>query len=208
MEKNGWFISSSAEALNFWKIIIIATIPAGIIGLALDKALEKFTTPLVIAISLIFGAIVLWIVDNKPARTTELATPLENISAKKALLVGLGQCVAMVPGISRSGATIVSGLAVGLNRPTATALSFYLSIPVLLLASAYKLAKYHAEIPNITGGYTALFVGLLVSFITALLAVNWLLRYISSHNFRPFAIYRFIAGIVVLLLIALKILPS
>ncbi len=198
----------SAEAINFWKVLVVGTIPAGVLGLLFDKALETFTTPLVVAISLILGAVVLWLVDNKPVEATAAAKPLEHISLRKALLVGLGQCVAMIPGVSRSGATIVSGLAVGLNRPTATALSFYLSIPVLVLASAYKLAKYHSEIPNITGGLPALLVGLVVSFITALAAVSWLLRYVSRHNFRSFAIYRLVAGILILVLIALGTLPK
>lgn len=196
------------EALNFWKVLVIGTIPAVIIGLLFDKTLEKFTTPTVVAVSLIVGAIILWLVDNKPVKAIAAAKPIENISLEKAFLIGLGQCVAMIPGVSRSGATIVSGLAVGLNRPTATAFSFYLSIPVLVLASAYKLVKYHSEIPNITGGLPALIVGLVVSFVTALLAVSWLLRYISRHNFKPFAVYRLIAGVAILLMIYFGAFPK
>ena len=112
----------------------------------------------------------------------------------------------MIPGVSRSGATIVSGLAVKLNRPTATAFSFYLSIPVLVLASAYKLAKYNSEIPSITGGYAGIIVGLVAAFVTALLAISWLLRYIAHHNFKPFAYYRIAAGALILLLIAMGVL--
>ena len=132
------------SAINFWKILLVGTVPAGILGLL--------------------------------------------------ALIGLGQCIAMIPGVSRSGATIVSGLAVNLNRPTATAFSFYLSIPVLVMASLYKLIKYHGEIPNITGGYMGILVGLSVSFVTALFAISWLLRYITHHNFKPFAYYRIVAG--------------
>ena len=207
-QKTTGLLRRETAALNFWKVLVVGMIPAGILGLLFDKTLEKFTTPLVVAISLIAGAVILWFVDSKPVKKVEQMQPLENVSFEKALLVGLGQCVAMIPGVSRSGATIVSGLAVGLNRPTATALSFYLSIPVLVLASAYKLAKYHAEIPNITGGLPALIVGLIVSFVTALAAVSWLLRYISRHNFRPFAVYRFVAGVIILLLIAFGAFPK
>lgn len=206
--KTAGLLRRDTRSINFWKVIVMGTIPAVILGLLFDKVLETFTTPLVVALSLIAGAFILWFVDNKPVKTTATVEPLEHLSLSKALLIGLGQCVAMVPGVSRSGATIVSGLAVGLNRPTATAFSFYLSIPVLVLASAYKLAKYHAEIPNITGGLSALIVGLIVSFITALAAVSWLLRYISRHNFRPFAIYRFVAGVFILLLIAFGAFPK
>lgn len=188
-------------ALNFWKILIVGTIPAGVLGLLFDKVSEAITTPLVVALALIVGGIILWLIDNKPVKTVAEAD-LSRITTKQAALIGLGQCVAMIPGVSRSGATIVSGLAVSLNRPTATAFSFYLSIPVLVLASAFKLAKYHGEIPHITGGYAGILVGLAVSFITALLAINWLLHYIAHHNFKPFAIYRIAAGLVILVLIA------
>jgi len=191
-----------ATAINFWKILTLGTIPAGIIGLAFDKVSSAISVPLVIALALIVGGVVLWLVDNKPVRAHNDPVELEQITAKQALLIGLGQCVAMVPGVSRSGATIVSGLAVKLNRPTATAFSFYLSIPVLVLASAYKLAKYSADIPSISGGWAGIVIGLVAAFFTALLAVSWLLRYIAHHNFRPFAIYRIALGILLLLAVS------
>lgn len=193
-------------ALNFWKILVIGTIPAGLLGLAFDKVSESITTPLVVGLALIIGGIILWLVDNKPVHAANDSVELEHITPRQALLIGLGQCVAMIPGVSRSGATIVSGLSVRLNRPTATAFSFYLSIPVLVMASAYKLAKYHAEIPHISGGATGIVVGLLASFVTALLAVSWLLRFIAHNNFKPFAIYRVIAGSLILLLVAVNYL--
>ncbi|MGB4967874.1 MAG: undecaprenyl-diphosphate phosphatase [Candidatus Saccharimonadales bacterium] len=189
-------------AINFWKIIVIGTIPAGLLGLLFDKVSESITTPLVVALALIVGGVILWLVDNKPVEKT-VEADLAEINTKQAALIGLGQCIAMIPGVSRSGATIVSGLAVKLNRPTATAFSFYLSIPVLVLASAYKLAKYNSEIPNITGGYAGIIVGLIAAFVTALLAISWLLRYIAHHNFKPFAYYRIVAGFIILFLIAI-----
>lgn len=193
-------IRRETSSIRFWQILIIATIPAGILGLLFDRFSESITVPLVIAWALIIGGIILWIVDRKPVKH-EALSDLSTITSKQALLIGLGQCVAMIPGVSRSGATIVSGLAVKLNRPTATAFSFYLSIPVLIMASLYKLGKYHAEIPNITGGLLGIGIGLIASFLTALLAVSWLLRYIANHNFTPFAYYRIILGVVLLLLI-------
>jgi undecaprenyl-diphosphatase len=135
-------------AINFWKILVIGTIPAGLLGLLFDKVSESITTPLVVALALIIGGVILWMVDNRPVHASDDPVQLEHITTKQAALIGLGQCIAMIPGVSRSGATIVSGLAVKLNRPTATAFSFYLSIPVLVLASAYKLAKYNSEIPK------------------------------------------------------------
>lgn len=201
-QKSVGLLRRESAALNFWKILALGTIPAGVIGLAFDKISTAISIPAVIAFALIIGGIILWLVDNKPVHRTEKLVSLDTITPKQALLVGLGQCVAMVPGVSRSGATIVSGLAVKLNRPTATAFSFYLSIPVLVLASAYKLAKYSADIPSISGGWAGIVIGLVAAFFTALLAVSWLLRYIAHHNFKPFAIYRIVLGILLLLAVS------
>lgn len=189
-------------ALNFWKILAIGTIPAGIIGLLLDKNMEHITTPAVVASALIVGGIVLWLVDRKPVNSGANEVELDKISPKQAGIIGLGQSIAIIPGVSRSGATIISGLAVKLNRSTATAFSFYLSIPVIVLASLYKLVKYHGEIASLPGGLPALIVGMVAAFVTALLSITWLLRYVASHNFKPFAIYRIAVGVIILLLIA------
>lgn len=186
-------------ALRFWLILVVGTVPAGLIGLALDKHMQAITTPRVVAWALIIGGVILWLVDRKPVPRRAEAPQLEQVSLKQAVLIGLGQCLAIVPGVSRSGATIVSGLATGLNRATATAFSFYLSIPVLVLASGYKLAAHPDAISQVSGGPAGLIVGLIAAFITALLSVAWLLRYISRHNFRPFAYYRVILGVIILL---------
>lgn len=193
-------------ALRFWLILAIGTIPAGVIGLLLDPMMAKLTVPFYVAISLIVGGAILWFVDRSPAKGRRSHTDLAAITKKQAALIGLGQAVAIIPGVSRSGASIVSGLAVGLNRSTATAFSFYLSIPVIVLASAYKLVKYSDKITQVSGGIPALLVGMAAAFVTALLAISWLLRYISNHNFRPFAIYRVVAGFAILFLIAYGIL--
>ncbi len=198
-----------SEAIHFWKLLIIGTIPAAVIGLATEKALTSISTPFVIAISLIVGGIILYFVDRRPSIPYKLRAEqidFNSLSVKQSLIIGLGQSVAIVPGVSRSGATIVSGLAVGLNRPTATAYSFYLAIPVMFMASALKLLKHHGELSQLSGGISSILIGLVVSFITALVAITWLLRYVSRHNFRPFAVYRIVAGIVILGLIAMHVL--
>ena len=205
IQKTIGLFKKDKAALNFWTILIIGTIPAGLIGLTLDRFLGALAVPFYVAISLILGGIVLWKIDNKPVGRNP-KNDLSTITRKQALLVGLGQAVAVIPGVSRSGASIVSGLLVGLSRPTATAFSFYLSIPVIVLASGLKLVKYGNEIGNISGGLPAVMVGLVVSFIVALLAIKWLLRYIAHHNFCIFAIYRIIVGFAILLLIASGIL--
>jgi undecaprenyl-diphosphatase len=208
-EKTLGLFQRDSDALRFWKLLVVATIPAGIFGLLLDKSMNKITTPLVVAISLILGGVVLWLVDRKPVSIRQAkkeSVDFSQISTKRALLIGLAQCVAIIPGVSRSGATIVGGLSTGLNRPTATAFSFYLSIPVLVLASAYKLYKYGGELHTLPGGAGALLLGLAIAFVTALMAISWLIRYISRHSFRPFAYYRIGIGALILVLLAVGVL--
>lgn len=195
-------IARDTAALNFWKLLLLATIPAGLIGLVLEQHLESIATPAVVAWSLIIGGIILWLVDNKPVdKTRSLQPKIESISFKQSLIIGLGQAVAIIPGVSRSGATIVTGLSLGIDRATATAFSFYLSIPVLVLASGLKLIKNPEAVSQISGGPTTLVLGLVSAFITALISISWLLRYVSRHNFRPFAYYRVILGVAILLFI-------
>jgi undecaprenyl-diphosphatase len=188
-------------ALSFWRNLVIATIPAGILGLALDKSFEEYATAGVVATALIVGGIILWLVDRKPPPAKPEPVEVETISKKQALTIGLVQCLALIPGTSRSGASIVGGLLSGLNRPTATAFSFYLGIPILGLASAYKLATDWDSLERISGGGASILVGGAAAFVTALLAVSWLLKYISTHNFRIFAYYRIVLGLVVIALL-------
>jgi undecaprenyl-diphosphatase len=110
----------------------------------------------------------------------------------------LYQILALVPGVSRSGATIMGGLLSGLDRVTATAFSFYLSLPILILAGGLKLMKHHDMVGQITGGSAALIMATVAAFITALAAITWLLKYVAHHNFKPFAYYRIILGILIL----------
>lgn len=202
-QKTCGLFARDPQSLAFWRLMLVATIPAGIAGLLIESSMDKFTVPVVIAVSLIIGGIILWLVDRRPTNKTEKPADISTISVKQALLVGLGQCVAIIPGVSRSGATIVSGLATGLNRPTAAAFSFYLSIPVIVMASAYKLVKHGDAVSQISGGPAALIAGIVAAFVTALLAVKWLMHYISRHNFRPFAYYRIIVGVGILFWLAI-----
>lgn len=186
------------QAIAFWKLLAIGTIPAGLLGLLIDSQMEHIATPSVVAWALILGGIVLWLVDRKPVTAKTDKPQIDAIRAKQAWYVGIGQCLALIPGVSRSGATIISGLFAGMDRATATAFSFYLSIPVLVMASGFKLVRYSDEIGNISGGIPAIMLGMVFAFFTALFAIAWLLRYISHHNFRPFAYYRIVLGVVIL----------
>lgn len=192
------------SALNFWKILVIGTAPALLIGFLLESYMDRIAVPGVIAVSLIVGGVVLWLVDHRRvAVSSQIQPKIEKISFKQAIIVGFSQCVALIPGVSRSGATIVGGLTTGLDRPTATAFSFYLSIPVLILASGYKLLKYDGGVSQIDGGWSSIIIGMIVSFIVALLAISWLLKYVSRHNFTLFAYYRIALGIAILIVVGL-----
>ena len=128
------------------------------------------------------------------------------ITPKRSLTVGFAQALAIIPGVSRSGATIVSGMLSGLDRKTATVFSFYLSIPIMLAASALKLKDDHTKIHLITGGNIGVIVGTTVAFVSAFMAVKWLLRYVQTHNLKPFAYYRIVLGLVILCLLIGKVL--
>lgn len=195
-------LKGKRTAYSFWLNIAIATFPAALLGLLLDKHFESRATTTVVAVALILGGIVLWLVDRRPVSNQAADVQLDSITKKQALTVGLVQAAALVPGVSRSGASIVGGLYSNLNRPTATAFSFYLGMVVLGLASAYKLVTDRSELDNISGGAISILVGAAAAFITALIAVSWLLRYISTHNFRIFVYYRIILGLLVLVFLA------
>lgn len=206
-QKTLGLIRRDKAAVVFWKWYVIATIPAGLVGFALADSLDHFTVPVVVAVSLIVGGIILWLADRQPTDPGH-AEPVDfnQLSTRRALLIGLGQCLAVIPGVSRSGSTIVTGLLTGLNRPTATAFSFYLSIPILAAACGYKFIKNYDMLGQLPGGGWSLLVGLLAAFVTGLFAVSWLLRYISRHNFRPFAVYRVAFGLLILILVATNII--
>lgn len=191
--------SGDKDAIRFWKIWIIATIPAGLAGLLIESKLSSFATLPVIGATLLIGGVIIWLIEtyHKPKKSSANAQ-LDSISTKQAWQVGFYQVLALVPGVSRSGATIMGGLMSGLDRVTATAFSFYMSIPILLLAGLYKLAKDRDQIAYVSGGGVALLAGTIAAFITALLVISWLLKYVSNHNFKPFAYYRIMLGIVIL----------
>lgn len=198
-------------ALRFWLNLVIATAPAALIALSLEQYLSALDTPLVVGWALIIGGVILWLLEERRAKQNAVSEPLEpmidSITPVQALWIGLAQVLAVVfPGTSRSGASIVGGWLLGLNRVTATAFSFYLGLPILGLAGLYKLYKARDTLSALPGGAPALLVGTLVSGVVAFAAVSWLLRYVSRNNFKGFAIYRIVAGSVILALVALRVL--
>ena len=184
------------RARRFALNVGIAFFPAVILGLAFGKAIKAHLfTPVVVASTFILGGVVILWAERRTLQprivTVDAMTPLD------ALKVGVVQCLAMIPGTSRSGATIIGGMLLGLSRKAATDFSFFLAIPTLIGAGAWSLYKERALL---TAADIPLFgVGLLFSFIAAWLCVRWLLRYISSHTFVPFAWYRIAFGLIVLI---------
>ena len=180
--------------------VLIAFLPAVVLGLLFGKTIKAHLfTPVVVATTFIVGGfIILWAEKRQAAGGNAVrVTDADDMTWKDALKVGLVQCFAMVPGTSRSGATIIGGMLLGLSRKAATDFSFYLAIPTLMGAGAYSLYKERAllsmaDVPMFS-------VGLVVSFLSAWVCVRWLLRFIASHSFTGFAYYRIAFGVVVLL---------
>jgi undecaprenyl-diphosphatase len=179
--------------------VLIAFLPAVVLGLLFGKTIKAHLfTPLVVATTFIVGGfIILWAEKRQAAGGNAVTvTDADDMTWKDALKVGLVQCLAMIPGTSRSGATIIGGMLLGLSRKAATDFSFYLAIPTLIGAGVYSLYKERALLSMADVPLFA--VGLVVSFFSAWLCVRWLLRFIASHSFVGFAYYRIAFGIVVL----------
>jgi undecaprenyl-diphosphatase len=192
-------LPTEKQAQRFALNVLIAFFPAVILGLLYGKAIKAhlFTPVVVASMFIIGGFIILWAERrqlSKPSATR--IHDVDAMTAMDALKVGLAQCTAMIPGMSRSGATIIGGMLFGLSRKAATDFSFYLAIPTLIGAGAYSLVKDRALLSVADAPMFA--VGLVMSFISAWLCIRWLLRYIASHSFVGFAYYRIVFGIVVL----------
>jgi undecaprenyl-diphosphatase len=189
-------LPTSRQAQRFTVNVLIAFIPAVILGLLFGKAIKAHLfTPVVVASTFIIGGFIILWAEKRPQSEARIQN-LDSMTPLDALKVGLVQCLAMIPGTSRSGATIIGGMLLGLSRRAATDFSFFLAIPTLIGAGAYSLYKERgllsmADLPLFG-------VGLLFSFVSAWICVRWLLGYISTHNFVPFAWYRIAFGLVVL----------
>lgn len=190
-------LGHSAQARRFALNVLIAFVPAVVLGLAFGSLIQAHLfQPLVVATAFLLGALVILWVERRPQSAARVHS-VDDMTALDALKVGLVQCLAMVPGTSRSGATIIGGMVLGLSRRAATDFSFFLAIPTLIGAGVYSLYKQRdllslADVPVFA-------VGLLLSFVSAWLCVRWLLRYIAHNSFVPFAWYRIGFGLIVLL---------
>ena len=189
-------LPTQRQAQRFVLNVLIGFLPAVVLGLLFGKAIKApLFTPVVVASTFIIGGfIILWAERRSPAATR--IQSVDDMTPLDALKVGLVQCLAMVPGTSRSGSTIIGGMLLGLSRKAATDFSFFLAIPTLIGAGVYSLYKERALLS--VADLPMFVTGLVFSFLSAWLCVRWLLRYISTHSFVPFAYYRIVFGIVVL----------
>jgi undecaprenyl-diphosphatase len=198
-------LPSQPQARRFALNVLIAFFPAVVLGLLAGKAIQAHLfTPEVVASTFILGGFIIIWAERRQARLTaqpqgagpRLVQDVDEMRWQDALKVGLVQCLAMVPGTSRSGATIIGGMLMGLSRKAATDFSFYLAMPTLIGAGVYSLYKERALLSM--ADLPLFGVGLLFSFISAWLCVRWLLRFIATHSFVGFAWYRIVFGLIVL----------
>ncbi|MBI2729275.1 MAG: undecaprenyl-diphosphate phosphatase [Sphingobacteriales bacterium] len=183
---------------KFYAKLLVAVIPALAFGkLFADKIDALLESPLTVAITMLLGGIVLLFIDNAFKNPSIEEEP--KITYSKALMIGLWQCIAMIPGVSRSAASIIGGMQQKLTRKLAAEFSFFLAVPTMAAATGYKLLKGYK---TFTGEHiTLLAVGNIVAFIVALLAIKFFIGYLQKHGFRIFGWYRIIAGIILLVLL-------
>lgn len=183
------------EAQRFAANLAVAFLPAAVMGLLFIKAIKAYLfNPLAVALAFIVGGLIILVVEKRVQAPRVNA--VEAMRWPDALKVGLAQCLALIPGTSRSGATIIGGMVFGLSRKAATEFSFFLAIPMMVAATAYDVYKHHALFTVADAPMFA--VGSLAAFVSAFVAVRGLLRFIGSHTFIPFAWYRIAFGLLIL----------
>ena len=184
------------HSVELWKKLIIAFIPTGTLGFLLYKLIKSLFSPYIVAVMLIIGGIVFILVELFYKEQKHHINSIEEIPYKKAFAIGFFQSLAMIPGTSRSGATIIGGLLLGLSRKTAAEFSFLLAVPTMFVATFYDIFKHHNEFQ--VDNWINLAIGFLFAFIFAVLSIKFLLSFISRHSFIPFGIYRIIVGLIFL----------
>jgi undecaprenyl-diphosphatase len=197
-------LGSSPSSRRFMLNLIIASIPAMGLGFVFGKHIKAILfSPIPVASAFIVGALVIFWAERRQERKVAMNDyihSVDDLSYIDALKVGIAQCAALIPGTSRSGATIIGGMLFGLPRTVATEFSFFLAIPVIGGATAYELLKLWKNPVAISGDFTlAIAIGFIAAFISAFICVRWLIHYVAHHNFIPFAWYRIAFGALVLI---------
>ena len=187
---------TSRKAQRFLLNVAVAFLPLAILGFLFHKTIKAHLfNPVSVATAFIIGGLIIFWAEKRAHRIR--VPSVDDMSLKDALLLGLIQAFALIPGTSRSGATIIGGLLMGLSRKAATEFSFFLAIPTLGIATIYQVYKEWATIQNTD--LSMWVVGFISAFVSAFLCIRWLLRYITTHNFLIFAWYRIVFGLIVLI---------
>ena len=200
MKPTGVLSYFNKDIMVLWTKILVACIPAAVIGLFFDEMFEAlFYNPFCIALALIIFGIAFIVVENfnQNRKGKKLKDNNSQITYKDAIIIGVFQLLAAIfPGTSRSGATIIGGLLIGLSRPNAAEFTFYLAIPTMLGASLLKLVKFGFAFTGME--LAILLVGMIVSFVVSVVVIKFLMNYIKKHDFKPFGYYRIVLGMIVL----------
>lgn len=200
IKKTGILSYFDKDIMNLWGKILVGCIPAAVVGLLFDDIFEAlFYNPFCIAITLIVFGIAFIVIENYKGKrkNKKLKEKNSQITYKDAIIIGVFQLLAAIfPGTSRSGATIIGGLLIGLSRPNAAEFTFYLAIPTMLGASLLKLVKFGFGFTSIE--LVVLLVGMLVSFLVSVIVIKFLISYIKKHDFKVFGYYRIVLGMIVL----------
>ena len=185
------------ETLRLWFKVVFACIPTAILGILFNDLIEeKLSTPIVISIALIVYGVLFIIVENWNKTRHPKATKMNQLTYKTAFIIGLFQVISMIPGTSRSGATIIGAMLIGTSRTLAAEFTFFLAIPTMFGASFLRLIKFGFHFSS--QELIILFAGMLVAFIVSVIVINVLMSYIKKHDFKAFGWYRIILGIIVL----------
>jgi undecaprenyl-diphosphatase len=191
--------NTNKEIWSVWFKAVVGVLPAIVFGaLFAGKIEERFFNPLVVAIALLVGGVVILFIENRQSKeqSNSKITSIKNLSYKVAFYIGLVQCLSLIPGTSRSAATIIGAIIFGASRLVATEFSFFLAIPTMVAASAYSLLKYHTMMS--TSQFFVLGVGFAVSFLVALIVIRFLINYVKANNFKIFGYYRIILAILII----------
>ncbi len=183
------------ETLNLWGKVIVGVIPAGVAGILLDDVIDAYLHgPEVIALMLIVYGVLFLVIESQRRRPT--IRSFEDLDYKTALLIGCFQALALIPGTSRSGATILGAVLLGTSRTVAAEFSFFLAVPVMAGASLLKIIKMNVVMNSLA--WATVLTGVLVAFVVSVIAIRFLMDYIRRHNFKIFGVYRIVLGAIVL----------
>ena len=206
VKKENEKLALDKDILNLWGKIIVACLPAAVIGLVADDWLDKHLyNSVVVSLALIIYGIIFIVIENKKIGSKK-TKKVKDITYKQALQIGAFQLLALIPGTSRSGSTIIGGLLIGLERSVAAEFTFFLAIPVMAGASLLKLLKYILKVGFVFSNLeiAILLVATITAFLVSIFVIKFLMSYIRKHDFKVFGYYRIVLGIIVLLYFLIK----